>query len=343
VARRPEATVVVPTRDRWHLLSAAALPSALGQEDVELEVVVVDDGSRTEAPPWVAKLADPRVRLVRHPRPLGVAGARNTGIREATGKWIAFLDDDDLWSPQKLRFQLDAATSAGAGFAYGGAAAVAEDGTWLYSLRPVEAENLARMLLSRNVLWGGSSNVLARGDALDRLGGFDERLFQLCDWDLWIRLALTERAAVVRDVVVGCVVHDRSMLLVSEADIFDEFSYLRAKHRATSVSHGVAPDGGNFTRWVALGHRRAGRRRASVRTYLRGVVRHGDVTNLVRATAALVRSPADDAGQRARPNAVRAGWSPDPSGEPEWLGPYRPELARAIAQATPKASSPSER
>ena len=106
----PAVSVVIPTRDRWPLL-ATTLASALGQDGVALEVVVVDDGSATAAP-VVPPFDDPRVRIARNDRSLGVAGARNRGIEAARGEWIAFLDDDDVWAPAKLRRQLDAATAA---------------------------------------------------------------------------------------------------------------------------------------------------------------------------------------------------------------------------------------
>ena len=106
-----EVTVVIPTRDRGHLLPRS-LRSALAQRDVTLEVVVVDDGS---VPPAahnkvVARVCatDARVRVLRHMTPKGVSAARNSGIEAATGRWIAFLDDDDIWAPQKLASQLAA-------------------------------------------------------------------------------------------------------------------------------------------------------------------------------------------------------------------------------------------
>ena len=79
----PAVSVVIPTRDRWPLL-ATTLASALGQDGVPLEVVVVDDGSATAAP-VAAPFDDPRVRIVRNDRSLGVAGARNRGIEAARG------------------------------------------------------------------------------------------------------------------------------------------------------------------------------------------------------------------------------------------------------------------
>src|SRR5690349_9916448 len=98
----PEVTVVVPTRDR-HARLAATLAGVLRQRDVDLEVVVVDEAS---SPP-VGASADPRVRVLRHDEPQGVARARNAGLSAAQGAWVAFCDDDDLWGPEKLRRQLD--------------------------------------------------------------------------------------------------------------------------------------------------------------------------------------------------------------------------------------------
>ncbi len=342
MSRVPEVTVVIPTRDRWDMLFTAALPSALGQEDVDLEVIVVDDGSTDLTPDRLADVADPRLRVVRHDRPRGVAQARNAGIRAATSEWIAFLDDDDLWAPRKLRLQLEAADAEGAPFVYGGAAAVAEDRSWLYSLPPVDPATLRSTLLSRNVLWGGCSNVVAKADGLRRLGGFDEELFQLCDWDLWIRLALAGPAAACQEVVVGCVEHPRSMLLTSEDDIFVEFAYLEAKHRATSEAEGVPFDRALFTRWVALGHRRAGRTFRSMRVYLRGAVSNRDPANVARALETLLG--ARDAGwaRRVLGRPHLDGRTVEPGAEPAWLALYRRTATRSSFQATSRASSPTE-
>jgi glycosyltransferase involved in cell wall biosynthesis len=338
VSRGPDVTVVIPTRSRWELLSTAALPSALGQAEVDLEVVVVDDGSTDATEDGLAGVADPRLRVIRHARPRGVARARNAGVAAARGEWVAFLDDDDLWSPRKLRLQLDAASGSRASFVYGAAAAVAEDRSWLYSLEPADPDTLPSTLLSRNVLWGGCSNVMARTDLVRRLGVFDERLFQLADWDLWIRLAHAARPAACPDVVVGCIVHPRSMLLTSTDDVFREFRYIEAKHREKSEASGVRFDRRVFTRWVALGHRRAGRRFRAARVYLAGAVANRDPGNVSRALAAVL-------GERPVAWARAAVWRSQVNErrgiEPPWLALYRRD-ALASAQATSKASSPTE-
>jgi GT2 family glycosyltransferase len=339
VTSRPDVTVVIPTRDRWTLLASAALPAALGQEDVDVEVVVVDDGSSDETPERLAELTDPRLRTVRHAESRGVARARNAGIAIARGTWLAFLDDDDVWSPRKLRIQLDAAEEAGASFVYGGAAIVAEDRSWLYSLAPTDPAVLARTLLSRNVLWGGCSNVVARTRLVREEGGFDEKLFQLADWDLWIRLTQAAPVAACPDVIVGCIVHPGSMLLTTEEDPLDEFRYLEEKHRRTSEASGVRVDRALFRRWVASGHLRAGRRARAARIFLAGAVRDRDPAGIPRAAAALLGERANDSIRKALRRPERGLSSPDC--EPPWLALYR-DTAERTATATSTASSPTD-
>lgn len=314
------ATIVISTRDRWSLLASNALRAALLQENVDFEVVVVDDGSTAKAPRDLQGLDDERVRLVRHANPRGVATTRNTGLREAHGDWVAFLDDDDLWAPTKLRRQLEAAEAAGARFVYAGAVWVDERRQLLHGHAPPSPETLARELLQWNVLWGGGSNVLARRDLLESLGGFDEALFQLADWDLWIRLALTARAAVVTDPLVALVVHRESMLLVDRRDVFLELEFLVSKHREAAAQTGVAIDRARFARWVGAGHLRAGRRRAASHAYVRGTRAPG---NVVRAAGTFL-GPAVYAYASALRGAVPGGLR---TGErtaerPAWLDLY---------------------
>jgi GT2 family glycosyltransferase len=318
-----EATVVIPTRNRWEILRDAALAAALGQETIDLEVVVVDDGSTDETSDRLAALREPRLRIVRHDRSLGVARARNAGIEAASGTWVAFLDDDDIWAPRKLRMQIDAAASRGASFVYGASVALDEEKRFLFGHAPPEPSTLRMEILRRNVMWGGCSNVVVRADVLRGLRGFDERLFQLADWDLWIRLASTSEAAVCREVLVGCVAHQDSMLLTDRRDVFREFDYLVEKHRKTAQDVGVALDQALFARWVAGGHVRAGRRLAAARSLLRGAWKGRSVGNLVRVPGALLGEPAMERASRlvsSVPGRLPPGERT--AVEPDWLRRY---------------------
>jgi glycosyltransferase involved in cell wall biosynthesis len=312
---RPEVTVIIPTRDRWALL-AGTLSSALDEQDVDLEVIVVDDGSRDETPLRLAEYPDPRIRTFRHDPNQGVAQARNRGIKEARGDWIAFLDDDDMWSPVKLRTQLDAVRREHAGFAYGSAVHVDEDGTIIGIEWAPEPNELAPALLTkRNAIPAGCSNVMVRTDAARRVGGFDENLFHLADWDMWVRLVGAARPVACPEVLVGYLKHSANMLTVRERDIFGEFAYLSAKHEAASRARGLRFDGIDMARWVASHHRRAGRRREAARAYLRGALAYRSPIDVLRAANVCVN-----------PRAV--GPSPPPAGTagfrpPAWLQPGR--------------------
>lgn len=104
----PTISVVIPVFNRAHCI-VRAIHSCLQQAKANLlEVLVVDDGSSDNTFEQVQSIDDPRVRLIRHPSNRGAAAARNTGIQNASGEYIAFLDSDDLWEQDKLRLQSEA-------------------------------------------------------------------------------------------------------------------------------------------------------------------------------------------------------------------------------------------
>jgi glycosyltransferase involved in cell wall biosynthesis len=316
----PAVSVVIPTRNRAELLMSHALPSALAQRNVDVEVVLVDDGSDEAGRHALDRLTDPRVRVVHHATREGQSRARNTGIEAARGDWIAFLDDDDLWSPDKLHEQLDAAASAGAEFAYTGVVMIDEGraGEVIQVLPPTPPEGLLKRLLTTNAIHAGASSVLARASVVREVGGFDETLVQFTDWDLWIRLAAHGRAAACPDALVAYCLHDSNQMLVEPPDLSDELEYVIAKHRAAGRE--MSPDGAYYAHWLAVGHRRVGRDRDAARIYLRAAVRHRDAGHLVRGLAMLVGERAMRAGRRVINLVLRQPTNrPPPPPPPPWL------------------------
>ena len=116
----PTVSVVIPTLGRWSRL-ANAVHAARLQEGVQVQVVVALDGATEDEP------LGEDVTVCRLPERRGQAAARNAGLEAAEGEWVALLDDDDLWAPQKLVRQLAEAEAASADFAY--ASALVVDGT----------------------------------------------------------------------------------------------------------------------------------------------------------------------------------------------------------------------
>jgi glycosyltransferase involved in cell wall biosynthesis len=309
----PDVSVVIPTRDRSALLERT-LAGALGQRHVEVEVIVVDDGSTDGTAGLVEHLADPRLRVVRHELERGVACARNCGIAEARAAWVAFLDDDDLWAPTKLRAQLDAAEAVEASFVFCGAVMVDECLRVLRMFVQPDPEGLAETLASVNAIPAGCSNVVARTDLVRRVGGFDERLFQLADWDLWYRLACAARAASTREVLVAYVMHPANMLLTHEPDVSLELDYF-AEKVADHGDHDQVVDPVRFSRWLAGGHLRAGRKSRAARELIRAGFVHRNLGNLLRGLA----TPTGERGMFAYWR-LKSGREPGP----RWLDLYRP-------------------
>lgn len=277
----PEVTIIIPTRDRWSKLSSCGLRSALCQIDVDLEVVVVDDGSSDETTQRLHDLGHAHVRVVRHDEPRGVAAARNAGIAVARGGWIAFLDDDDLWSPLKLRNQLDRAAATNTQLIYTGVIEIDENGNPLQTIVP-ETTTL-EALLEWNTIPAGSSNVIARSEQLRAVAGFDERLKYVADWDLWIRLAACSDLAVVPQVLVGYVRHGSGMGFAGRNAV-DEMQYFVRKHR----QRGLRVDPAAVLWWVAADNRLDGRRRAAASTYFRTALAYRRPRRVLRAVSSLL-------------------------------------------------------
>lgn len=274
-----DVTVVLPTRDRWPL-AQQALASVLDQRDVGLEVCVIDDGSRTLAPPGFAD--DQRVRLFRHDSPAGVASSRNHGIREARAAWIAFLDDDDLWAPWHLRRLLRAVRDGSARWAFSRFVVTNLRRRVLsYGPRLAVGDPFERELLTRNSIALSGSVVAA--DAAAEVGGFDEHLSVMADWDLWLRLLARSRPAMSDTVSVGYAVHDGAMSLDMDR-VRAERPYIAARHRPMIERAGVPfADGEPFWRWVAAGYAGQGRRWEAIQFYLKAAAKHERSRNVARA------------------------------------------------------------
>jgi glycosyltransferase involved in cell wall biosynthesis len=109
--RNSTVSVVIPTHNRPQLVQRA-VRSALAQEYADLEVVVVVDGPDNVTEKALADVSDERLRDIVLPQPVGAATARNLGVTAAWGDWIAFLDDDTEWLPEKTTLQMKAAQSS---------------------------------------------------------------------------------------------------------------------------------------------------------------------------------------------------------------------------------------
>jgi glycosyltransferase involved in cell wall biosynthesis len=234
---------------------------------VEVEVVVVDDGSADGTRAWLDGHTDDRVRSRTNAQSQGVAEARNSAIAAARGEWLAFLDDDDFWAPQYLSSQLQAARAADADLAAASAVVVTAAGSPSHMLWAPQEQDLLRALYATNV-FGGPSRVIARADAVRAVGGFDPALTVMADWDLWIRLLRSHRAAVTMEALVAVTQHSENMQITLVDTIAREIELIRAKHASHAAAVGASIGSAQLYRWLGNQYRRAGRRRRAARTYL---------------------------------------------------------------------------
>ena len=278
----PDVSVVIPTHNRQRLLRQA-LRSVVAQRGVDLEVVVVDDGSADGTAEVVAGLPDGRVRLVRHRRPLGVSAARNRGIAEVRGSWVAFLDDDDLWAPNKLASQLAAARRERRAWAVAGAVSVDDRLRVLTGEPPLLPERITAELPRYNSVPAGASNVMVHADLLADTGGFDPGLRHMADWDLWIRLGRSGPPATVSRPLLAYRLHGANATMDTAFDPHEPLAELDE----IVDRYGIPADRLAVDRWIAWTCLRAGRRGAALRAYLRAA-RGGDPKSLVRAAVGLL-------------------------------------------------------
>lgn len=204
--------VVVPTRNRRPWL-ARTLARILDQRGVDVELVVVDEGSSDDTPAYLAGLdvAVPMV-VLRHDEPKGLAGARNAGLASVTAPWVAFCDDDDLWAPDKLASQLDAiAAVPGARWSCAGTVRIDRDDVIVGFQVPPASGDVAPLLRAHNAVPGGGSTLLAATDLVREVGGFDAWYTGCEDYELAVKLALASPVAAVDRPLVGYRVWPNSM------------------------------------------------------------------------------------------------------------------------------------
>jgi glycosyltransferase involved in cell wall biosynthesis len=176
-------SVYLPTRNRASLLPRA-LDSVLRQDHRELEVLVVDDASDDGTPEVLSRIAarDPRVRVFRRPSPGGAPAARNHALREASGRYVTGLDDDDEMLPQRISSLLGAFDEQ---YAFVCSGAYLNSGTWIRPSRTSDA-----VITLEDELYGdqAGTQVLTLLSRIREAGLFDESMPAWQDYDLWTRL-----------------------------------------------------------------------------------------------------------------------------------------------------------
>lgn len=182
----PLVSVVIPVFNRAGLISRA-LDSVASQTFNDYEIIVVDDSSTDDTVNCVRNWRGDRLRLIRNPRNGGAAAARNLGVSAASGRWIAFLDSDDYWEPEKLARQLAALDGAPAEFMACATGYYLWDGDRKKTVQFCMPPGRFRVEIRFGCSISPGSTLLAARQAFETGGGFDESLRRLEDWDWLLR------------------------------------------------------------------------------------------------------------------------------------------------------------
>lgn len=286
----PAVSVVMPVYNVEHYV-AESIRSVLAQSFTNFELIIVNDASTDSSLAICESFDDPRIRIVSQ-KNRGLAGARNTGIRHATGRYVALLDSDDLWTIDKLAqhvAHLDA--NPDVGVSYSPSSFIDEHGRSLgYSMRPKLTQIDAADVFLRNPVGNGSAPVLRRETLgaiafLDNLHGesewcyFDEHFRQSEDIECWLRIALLTpwRFEGIQPALTHYRVNDGGL----SANLMRQHE---SWERCVVKARGYAPD--FISEWEPLA------RAFQLRYLARRSVRQGDAGTALRLLARSIHSDA---------------------------------------------------
>ncbi|PZD73235.1 UDP-Glc:alpha-D-GlcNAc-diphosphoundecaprenol beta-1,3-glucosyltransferase WfgD [Acaryochloris thomasi RCC1774] len=207
----PKVSIIIPAYNSMVFLPET-VECVLSQTFSDFELLIVNDGSSDNIIDWTAQQTDPRICLISQEN-RGAPIARNTGLEQAKGDYIAFLDSDDLWDSTKLEKQvllLD--KNPDIGVAYVWTRLMDRHGKPLDRVWASKASGHVwkRIAVQDNMIASGSV-PLVRRDCFNVVGGFDPNLRGQQDWDMWVRLASKYRFGLIPEILSFHRHHQSSM------------------------------------------------------------------------------------------------------------------------------------
>jgi len=210
----PKVSVIIPTHNRAEFLRSA-IASVLNQTFQDFEIVIIDDASKDHTQEVIANFNDIRIKAIHNQSSKGAAGARNIALINTSGEYIAFLDDDDEWLPEKLKIQtclLDKSRpEVGGIYTY---SFIKEKGSGrVLSICNHEIKDFSE----ENVIT--TSSVLLRRECFEKCGLFDENMPTGSDYDMWIRISEKFSFEVIKDALVNYYTHENRLSVNYEKKI----------------------------------------------------------------------------------------------------------------------------
>jgi len=267
---KPRVSVVIPTYNRAETV-APAVQSVLDQSLKDIDVIAVDDGSSDETVAVLKAMQDPRLRVLTLTVNQGVSAARNHGIAAADSHWVAFQDSDDIWHPEKLERQMARLEGSDHVAVYCGMDVDGAQGSTYVPARTLRHRDgdVLPSLVHKSFI--STQTVIVRRDILQALGGFDEHLSALVDWELMLRVAQTGRIALVDMPLVrqtfsaNSITRDRQRRVAARAHIVEKHGALidrfpgalAQQHYALAGGYRICGDFGRATDHMAKARQRA--------------------------------------------------------------------------------------
>lgn len=225
----PAVSIIIPTYNHAHLITRC-LGSVVGQTFPDWEAIVVNNYSTDNTIEVVQSFADNRIRLINFKNNGIIAASRNTGIQAASGDWLAFLDSDDWWYPEKLELSSRHFSNADVIYhdlrIFNGKRKILKKTAG----RQVETPVFSDLMTRGNAL--STSGVMTRKEVVEKAGSFseDRDLVAVEDFDLWLRIArLTEKFVFIRK-VLGAYLLSASGTSFSSDNYYRNTLYLYRKH-----------------------------------------------------------------------------------------------------------------
>lgn len=237
-------TAVITTCKRTPDVLERAIKSVISQTYKDIELFVVDDSPssyeyREQIKTMVESYSNQRVVYIPHQKNSGACVARNTGLKAANGEYIAFLDDDDEWLPEKIEKQLDAFKKydSKTALVYCGRVTV-NDTTGVIKERQAEFHEgfVFDILIKKNFI-GSTSYPLLRTDVLREFGGFDPQMPAAQDYDVWLRIAQKYKVGYVRESLVRYHIHDGEFITGNPNKKIVALERLNSKHEVYLKKH----------------------------------------------------------------------------------------------------------
>lgn len=231
----PPVSIIIPTYNRSHILGRA-IDSVLKQTFTDYELLIIDDASTDGTEDLVKKYNDNRIQYYKHDRNKGAPAARNTGLRFARGEFIAFLDSDNEWLPDRLRKQVEMFLQVGdaVGVIYANNKVIDEvnhkEYVWAFGLKG----NLYREFLQRPFM--DFITPLIRKSCFDKIGPMDEKVPSYQEWDTFLRISKYYDFDYVPEILAVYYFHKGNTYSQDAMRIVNGYSYVFKKHKQEMLS-----------------------------------------------------------------------------------------------------------